>query len=261
MYKKSHIYLASVFVVCILFSGTTLSKNVVLRKLPRSARMGLVVLNFKNTTPKESGQKFQPWEYGIPAMLMTDIESMGLFNILSRERLKDILDEQALQYSGVFDPKTAVKLGKLIAAQYILTGSFMEINGKLRIDSQVFSVENGTQLGAASVVGKTNKFFEIEKELVFKISSYLKAMLTEEEKTKIAMNIETRSIIASLNNYAGEIAVMKADDLLEQGKSDEADEVLKNAKKNFQKALKHDPKYKKAKRNFKKLVMGIPLTL
>lgn len=261
MYKKSHIYLASLFVVCILFSCTTLSKNVVLRKLPRSERMGLAVLNFKNTTPKERVQKFQPWEYGIPAMLMTDIESMGLFNILSRERLKDILKEQALQLSAVVDPETAVELGKLIAAQYILTGSFTEINGKLRIDSQVFSVENGTQLGAASVVGETNKFFEIEKELVFKISSYLKAMLTEKEKTKIAMNIETRSINASLNNYAGEIAVMKADELLEQGKSDEADEVLKNAKKNFKKALKHDPKYKKAKRNFKKLVMGIPLTL
>jgi len=261
MHKQSHIYLASILVACILFSCNTQSKKVVFRKLPRSERIGLAVLNFRNTTPKESVQKFQPWEYGIPAMIMTDIESIGLFNILSRERLKDILKEQSLQLSGVVDSKKAVEMGKLIAAQYILTGSFTEINGMLRIDTQVFSVENGTLLGAASAVGETNKFFEIEKELVFRISSYLKAMLTEEEKAKISMNIETMSINASLNNYAGEIAVMKADELLEQGKSDEADEVLKNAKKKFETALKHDPKYKKAKRNFKKLVMGFPLTL
>lgn len=244
---------SSVVVLCVLFACA--------RKIPRSERMGLAVMNFRNTTSEERAEEFQPWEYGIPMMLMTDIESIDLFNIVSRERLKDIIEEQRLQYSGLVDPEEAVQLGKLAAAHYILTGSFAELNGKLRIEAQVFSVEKGVQLGAASVIGETDRFFEIEKQLVVKVSEYLRAMLTEEEKARIAANIETRSINASLNNYAGEIAVMESDELREQGKLDEADELVKKAKKRFEKALKHDPDYKKPKENLARLAMGIPMTL
>ncbi|MBW1792766.1 MAG: hypothetical protein JRJ14_11050 [Deltaproteobacteria bacterium] len=116
------------------------------------------MLNFKNTTSQERVRAFQPWEYGLPSMLMTDIESIGIFNIVSREKLTDILEEQRFQYSGLVDRKQAVKLGKIAAAHYILTGSFTELNGKLQIETQVFSVENGVQLGAVSVTGETNRF-------------------------------------------------------------------------------------------------------
>lgn len=253
--------LFSVTALIAIFACSNTTGRQVFRNISHPERMGLAVLNFRNTTPKERAEQFQPWEYGIAAMLMTDINSIGLFEIVSRERLKDILKEQSLQHSGLVDKRTAVQVGKLIAAHYILTGSFTEMNGVLRIEAQVFSVEKGTQLGAASVKGETSRFFEIEKELVFKISLYLKALLTEEEKSKLAMNVETKSVEASLNNYAGEIAVMKADDLIDQGKKDAANAVLQNARKKFQKALEADPKYERAKKNLAKLVMGIPLTL
>lgn len=250
---KWRVLLSSVAVLCILFGCA--------KRIPRSERMGLAVLNFMNITQGERAKEFQPWEYGIPMMLITDIESIGLFNIVSRERLKDILEEQKLQYSGLVDKEQAVQLGKIAAAHYILTGSFAELNEKLRIEARVFSVEKGIQLGAASVTGETDRFFEIEKELVIKVSGYLRAMLTEEEKERIAANIETRSVNASLNNYAGEIAVMESDALREQGKTDEADDLLQKAKKKFKKAIEHDPGYKKPKENLARLAMGIPLTL
>jgi hypothetical protein len=192
---------------------------------------------------------------------MADIESIGLFNIVSRERLKDILKEQTLQQSGLVDPESVVQVGKLAAAHYILTGSFMEMNGTLRVEAQVFSVESGAQLGAASVTGQTDQFFEIEKELMFKISEYLKVMLADESKANIARNIETRSVNASLSNYAGEINLSDAAELLQKGKSAEAKKLKKLARSNFKKALKYDPKYKRAKKNLVKLTQGVPLTL
>ncbi len=175
--------------------------------------------------------------------------------------MKDILREQTLQYSGLVDPESVVQVGKLAAAHYILTGSFTEMNGTLRVEAQLFSVESGTQLGAASITGQTDQFFKVEKQLMFKISEYLKAMLTEKGKAKIASNIETKSISASLSNYAGEINMSNAADLLQQGKSGEADKLKKLARSNFTKALKYDPKYEKAKNNLVKLTMGIPITL
>ena len=194
-------------------------------------------------------------------MLMADIESIGLFNIVSRERLKDILKEKALQLSGLVDAASVVQVGKLAAAHYILTGSFTEMNGTLRVEAQVFSVESGAQLGAASVTGQTDQFFQIEKQLIFKITEYLKVMLADDSKAQIASNIETKSMYASLNNYAGEMILSDAADLLQQGKSDEANKLKKLARSNFKKALKYDPKYERAKKNLVKLTMGIPLTL
>ncbi len=232
-----------------------------LKSVPRSERKGLAILNFSNTSPARLSAEFEPWEYGIPAMLMTDLESIGLFNIVSRERLKDILAEQKLQASGLVDSDTAVKLGRLMAAHFILTGSFNSMDGRLRIEANVFSVQSGVQLGAAAVSGKTDMFFELEKQLVLKISNYLKAMLNEDERIEIAQNVETRSYKASLANYAGESALLEARDLTGSGESGEAEFALQRAKDSFKKALKYDPGYQRAKNNLRQLLMGMPLTL
>jgi TolB-like protein len=233
----------------------------VLRKTPSSEQVGLMVLNFKNCTQEIFAGEYQPWEYGIASMVMTDIQSIGLFHIISREDLKKIIREQEFQYSGLVDEKNAVKIGRLVAATYILSGSFIVINGILRIEAKVFSVEKGTQLGAASIKGKTNHFFELEKQLVIKITKYLNVILNEREVAEIRRDIETKSVDASLNNYAGEMNVLKANEFKEKGEIEKANELLKKARKKFEQALKHDKKYKKARKNLLELVKGIPQTL
>lgn len=235
--------------------------KLMLREVPREKRQGLMVLNFKNNTLKSKAEEFKPWEYGIASMVMTDIESIGLFNIISRERLKDVVKQQEFQMTGMVDPRKAVQIGKILAARYILTGSFMEMRGALRIEAQVISVETGAQLGASSVTGKTDTFFDLEKNLVIKISKFLDAMLSEVEKKALAGNIETKSVNASLNNYQGEIEYNKAQYLKKKGKEDEAELVLDKAKTNFNAALKYDPEYERAKENLSKITMAIPVTL
>lgn len=249
-------------IFCIFFGCNFVPKINVLRKTPSSEQVGLMVLNFKNCTQEKFAGEYQPWEYGIASMVMTDIQSIGLFHIISREDLKKIIREQEFQYSGLVDEKNAVKIGKLVAATYILSGSFIVINGiLLRIEAKVFSVEKGTQLGAASIKGETNNFFELEKQLVIKITKYLNVILDEREVAEITRDIETKSVDASLNNYAGEINVLKANEFKEKGEIEKANELLKKAREKFEQALRHDKKYKKAKKNLLELSKGIPQTL
>lgn len=256
---KRYSMIALLFLLIIAKCGSDTVQ--VLRNIPRSERKNLMVLNLKNTSPKSSAEDFMAWEYGIASMLMTDLESIGLFNIISRERLKDIISEQEFQLSGMVDPAAAIKAGKILSARYILAGSFMEMNGTMRIESQVFSVETGAQLGASSVTGRTDSFFELEKELVIKITAYLDAMLTESESSAIMKQVETKSVKASLNNYAGEIALMNAEELKQKGEQEKAKEVLDMAKEDFRQALKYDPDYERAKANLAKIAMSIPVTL
>lgn len=230
-----------------------------LRNIPREQRKGLVVLNFKNNTPKSRAAEYEPWEFGIASMVMTDIESIGMFNIISKERLSDVFKEQSFQMSGAVQAKDMVEIGRLVGAKYILTGSFMEMNGGLRMESQVFSVEKGAQLGTASANGKTNDFFELEKQMVSRVSEFLGTILTQDEQKKIASKVETKSVEASLNNYSGEIAFMQARELKKAGKESEAKLAIAEAKQNFEKAIKLDPAYEKARKNMSRLSLAIPI--
>jgi len=232
-----------------------------LRNIPREDRKGLLVLNFQNNTPRSRAPEFLPWEYGLASMMITDIEEIGMFNIIGKERLKDVLQQQEFQLTGLVNPDSASKIGNLTGAQYILTGSFMEMSGNLRIEAQVFSVEKGTVAGTAAVNGRTDQFFDLQKSLLLKTTVFLDTLLNEEEQKKLARNIETRSVEASLNNYRGEIALSKAEDLKARGKSDEARKTIVEAKENFERAVKIDPAYEKAKENLSRISLAIPVTL
>lgn len=257
----SHRNFCMLMVLCLWTACGNAMQQQYFKGIPRSERKGLAILNFCNNTPAGFADEFKPWEYGISAMLMTDLESMGRFNLVSRERLKDVLAEHKLMASGLVDPKTAVKVGRLTAAHFILTGSFSVMDDRLRIEANVFSVQNGSQLCAAAVSGEVDAFFDVEKQLVLKLSDYLKAMPAPQERIVLTRNIETRSYKASLSNYAGEQALSEAQDLKSGGKTDQADAALMRAKQNFKQALEIDPAYRRARNNLKKLVMGVPLTL
>ncbi len=232
-----------------------------LRNIPREQRKGLVVLNFKNNTPKSRAAEYQPWEFGISSMVMTDIEAIGMFNIISKERLSDVAKEQEFQMSGMVQSKDMVELGRLVGAKYILTGAFTEMNGELRMESQVFSVEKGSQLGTSAVTGKTNSFFSLEKELVAKISEFLGTMLTGEEQQKLSAKVETKSVAASLSNYSGELAFMEANALKKAGKAQEAKKIIASAKQNFERAVQLDPTFEKARKNLSRVSLAIPVSL
>lgn len=251
----------AVLIVAVFAGCHTASETRVLRNLPRAHRTALLVLNFDNLSSKTVAAEYAPWEVGLASMVMTDLETVGVFNVISRERLKDILKQQAFQLSGLVDQKAAIDVGKIAAAKYLLSGSFMAFNGNLRIESQIFSVETGVQIGAASVTGKMEEFFSLTKRLVLQLLPHIGALLNADEARRLTNNVETTSVKASLNNYSGEGALAKAERLREKGQESAAQEIVKEAKKRFQEALDHDPDYMRARMNLEKLVLAIPMTL
>lgn len=232
-----------------------------LREVPREDRIPVMVLNFSNGTLKNAADIYQPWELGLPSMIMTDLETIGVFNIIGREMLKEVLREQAFQQSGAVDEKQAVQFGRIVAAKYVLTGNFIAMDGKLHIESRLLSVDYGTQLGAVAVTGQVNGFFDLEKQLVLELTKKLGAVLEPHEENFINRQIETTSVEASLNNYAGEITLYRARDLEAEGMKKQAEKLILEARIRFEKALQYDPGYERAKTNLASLSMGIPMTL
>ena len=70
-----------------------------------------------------------------------DLVNSGRFDVVERTQLKKILDEYALNNTGLVDQTTAVPIGHLTGAQYLLIGS---INAVTARKSQTTIVGTGT---------------------------------------------------------------------------------------------------------------------
>jgi hypothetical protein len=113
----------------------------------------------------------------------------------------------------------------------------------------------------AVVFGRTNDFFDLQKQLVLKVTEFLDTSLSQQEISVIKEEVETTSVHASLHNYAGEIAVLRVEEYRGRGQKKIAASYEEKAKDSFRKALAIDPGYERAKRNLAKLVKGLPMTL
>jgi TolB-like protein len=133
--------------------------------------MRIAILNFDNT-----GQVSQYGDIGAPLrdMLITDLQEVKNLKMVDRQSLEKILNEQELNNSENFDSSTATKIGKLLGAEIILTGTYFEFFGNLRIDAKFINVETGEIIFSVGSEGSLTKFFDLKKDLANKIVENLK---------------------------------------------------------------------------------------
>jgi TolB-like protein len=173
-----------------------------------------------------------PLRKGLADMLITDLGNVGSLQIVERDKLNQVLDELKLSKSKFIDPKTAQKLGKGLAAEYIMTGGYVVAGDTLRVDVRVIQVASGKVAASEKVDGKTADFFSIEKDLVDILVKTLDVKLSSSERGKLRSNA-TESFDAWQKYSAG---------LDAKDRGDEAE-----ARRLFQAALDADPNYRAAK--------------
>ncbi len=86
----------------------------------------IAVMDFDNKTP------YRGWRVGAGAsdMLATALVKRTKYAVIERDKLASILQEQNLNNNAArFDPGTAAEIGKLLGAQYVVTGAVTEYGG------------------------------------------------------------------------------------------------------------------------------------
>jgi TolB-like protein len=194
-----------------------------------AAARTIAIAYFDNNT---GNADLDPLRKGLADMLITDLANVGSLQIVERDKLNQVLGELKLSQSKFIDPRTAQKLGKGLAAEYIMTGSYVVRGESMRVDVRVIEVKTGRIAASEKVEGKKEDFFAIEKDLVDILIKTLDVKLSTSERGKLRSNA-TESFDAWQKYSAGLDAKDRGDDA--------------EARRLFQAALDADPSYRAAK--------------
>jgi TolB-like protein len=153
------------------------------------AQNTVAVLYFSNRTGKSD---IDPLEKGFALMLMTDLSKVKSLQVVERVRIQALLDEMALGTSGVAEPGTAPRMGKLLAAQWLVGG---DIGGGrpaiLQIKGDVLDVPPQKSLGQPGSEGPFEDIFRMEKEVLFRTIELLQIKPTPEEEKALREPVTT----------------------------------------------------------------------
>lgn len=75
-------------------------------------------------------------------------QSQG-FDVLDRNHMKRILEEQKLSLSGLMDPRAIKKIGKLAGTDIIVTGTITPFGDSIRVSCKAIDTETGKVTGSA----------------------------------------------------------------------------------------------------------------
>nr|WP_321501657.1 CsgG/HfaB family protein [uncultured Dethiosulfovibrio sp.] len=82
---------------------------------------------------------------------MASIPGVDL-TVVDVNHVKKAASEQRIGMSGLVDPASAAKVGKVVGARYVLVGSVNSLGGEVSLESRLIDVETGTILDSLSVV-------------------------------------------------------------------------------------------------------------
>ena len=134
---------------------------------PQSTEI-LSVVGFKNLSPSA---KLDPLETGFADALQSQLSVLPGIQLVDRQNLFDVLQEQKLTVAHLADPSQAARIGRLAGADRLVCGFFLEIGDQLRIDVRLVDVKTAAVLGSAMETGPRDSFATMLARLAKRIAS------------------------------------------------------------------------------------------
>ena len=143
--------------------------------LAAQARPVIAVLPFDNNSIGKDRADYDGIGRGMADMLITDMASNPAIVVVERERIQALLTEQNLVKSGSIDPQTAIRLGKMIGAQYMITGGFMsDGRGTFILTARAINVEQTTIVTPVRLTSRGDDVLGLMTQLSNRLNSQMK---------------------------------------------------------------------------------------
>jgi len=90
-------------------------------------------------------------------MALVEVAKLDRIRVIERERLNVILEEQKIALTDLMDTTNAIEIGKLLTANYILTGSVVETTKTVVIFGRIINVETAEIESVAQIIVPKNR--------------------------------------------------------------------------------------------------------
>jgi tetratricopeptide (TPR) repeat protein len=180
------------------------------RRIPEGAASAdvpittLAVLPFHNLA---ANAELEWMESGLPEMLITDVSQSRALRPVLADRIRSILGDLGKRGQGRLDPETIERVAEAAAADYSLHGSFVESQGRLRLD--LVLRQSGTGLAwPIKIDGDSAEIFTLVDEITNRISKELD-IETFGETDRPFVEVSTSSLEALRAYYQGRNELQK----------------------------------------------------
>lgn len=198
-----------------------------------AAERRVMILPFRNLTRAETdnwlGESFSE-------SLLMGLGRVRSVKLVERAELAQVIKEQAFMQSLLADPDNAPRIGKLVGADFMITGSYQKIGERIQVNLRLVQVETG-EIEAGTLTqaqGDMGHLFELQQDLADQLVDKLKLDRKEAELKQM------RTSIAATRSAKAQEYYLKAkgpDDWLL------GDQMMVTSIGNYQKAVAEDPLY------------------
>ena len=184
--------------------------------------------------PVSVSEELRALNVGLTDLIIYDLSIIESLTVIERIKLREIYEELGLSATDLVDQNAAPRMGKLLGASSLVTGTFTGLGvERWRVDPALGMVKTNQYELLKGIENQFARFIEVEKALVFDILKTLSIEPTKEELKKIVTNIPTESLQAFL-------AYSRGLEYLDRG-------MYSEAIKEFEKAISLDSKFRLAK--------------
>ncbi|HWO17720.1 MAG TPA: CsgG/HfaB family protein [Kofleriaceae bacterium] len=155
---------------------------------------------------------------GFTSMLISDLADLDAIRLVERDRLESVLAELKLQASPKFDPTTAVKVGKLLGARFLVMGRFFASMNKFRVDARIIDMQTGHILASFGETGISDDFLALEQKLAGALKAHFTKIVPPLDKART----ETQTATPPRPQSAKPPSPLKAKTVAEYGRALEA---------------------------------------
>jgi TolB-like protein len=141
----------------------------------QDTRPVVVVFTFTNSSIGPARADFDGIATGVQDLLITDMASNSKIRLVDRSRIDAVLQEQNMVRTNQIDPATAVRVGRIMGAQYAVVGGFIaDGKGNAVLTGRTIDMETTQIANPEKVTGKSDDVLAIIGQLSAKLGSNMK---------------------------------------------------------------------------------------
>ena len=135
----------------------------------------VVVFEFNNNSIGKDRLDYDGVQKGVQDLLITDLAGNSQYRLVDRSHLNQVLQEQNLVKGGAIDAATAVRVGKILGAQYAVTGGFMsDGKGGAVMTCYTIDMESTQDQNPQKIYGKTDDVLGLIEKMSTAINTQMK---------------------------------------------------------------------------------------